>query len=95
MFTYRTLKSMAKAVLTKNSPFYIQFFVSKWCHLNCRMCNIVEANAGVTPFPSSQIEPLVKNLVAIGAGVVLLTGGEPFFRDDIVEIVKQLKKATV
>jgi len=83
---------MAKAVITKKSPFYVQFYVSKYCHLKCRMCNIVEANSDVLPFESKEIEKIAENLVKIGAGVILLTGGEPFFRDDIDQIVKIFKK---
>jgi MoaA/NifB/PqqE/SkfB family radical SAM enzyme len=43
------------------------------------------------PFPSDKIEDIASNLIAIGASVVLLTGGEPFLRDDIIEIVKIFK----
>jgi MoaA/NifB/PqqE/SkfB family radical SAM enzyme len=82
---------MAKAVLTKNSPFYVQFYVSKFCHLQCRMCNIVEANRDIVPFTPERIEQIADNLVRIGAGVVLLTGGEPFMRPDIDEIVRVFK----
>lgn len=88
MFTLQTKISMAKAILTKNSPFYIQFFVSKHCHLNCKMCNIVEANNDLVPFDEEKITNIAENLVKIGAGVVLLTGGEPFLRPDIDLIVK-------
>ena len=91
MFSLHTKISMAKAVLTKNSPFYVQFFVSNKCHLRCRMCNIVEANENTVPFGTDKIEAIAKNLRSIGCGVVLLTGGEPFMRSDISEIVKTFK----
>ncbi len=92
MFSFQTKLSIAKAILTKNSPFYIQFYVSKRCHLRCKMCNIVESNEHVVPFDASKIEAIADNLRAIGAGVVLLTGGEPFLREDIAEIVRQFKQ---
>lgn len=92
MFTTQTKFAMAKAILTKDSPFYIQFYVSKYCHQKCKMCNIVEANHDLLPFDSSKIEQIAINLVRIGAGVVLLTGGEPFLRPDIEVIVKIFKK---
>ncbi len=91
MFTTQTKISMAKALVTKNSPFYVQFYVSKFCHLQCRMCNIVEANHDITPFSQERIVQIADNLVKIGAGVVLLTGGEPFMRPDIDEIVRVFK----
>jgi len=92
MFTFQTKLSMLKAVLTKRSPFYVQFYISKYCHQRCRMCNIVEANRDLQPFSRERIEPIAENLVKIGAGVVLLTGGEPFLRDDIDEIVRVFKE---
>lgn len=88
MFTLQTKKAMLKAILTRNSPFYIQFYISKFCHLSCKMCNIVEANSEFQPFDHEQIVNIADNLVKIGAGVVLLTGGEPFMRPDIDEIVR-------
>lgn len=86
---------MAKAVLTKNSPFYIQFYISKYCNQKCKMCNIVEANSDLAPFANDKIEKIADNLVKIGAGVILLTGGEPFLRPDIDEIVKIFKKKSL
>jgi len=83
---------MVKAIITKKSPFYVQFYVSKFCHLKCKMCNIVEANADVIPFDSDKIEKIADNLVEIGVGVVLLTGGEPFLRPDIAQIVRVFKE---
>lgn len=91
MFTFKTKVSMLKALVTKKSPFYVQFYVSKHCHLKCKMCNIVEANSDVEPFDIKYIDAIADNLVKIGAGVVLLTGGEPFLRKDIEHIVKVLK----
>lgn len=91
MFTFNTKVAMAKGVLTKNSPFYVQFYISKYCHLRCKMCNIVNANADLVPFEYDKIELIADNLVKIGAGVVLLTGGEPFLRKDIDEIVRIFK----
>ena len=89
MFTFRTKIAMLKAIIFKNSPFYIQFYISNKCHLRCKMCNIVEANSDTIPFKTENIEPIIKNLKKIGAGVILLTGGEPFLRNDIDEIVRK------
>lgn len=91
MFTLRTKISMSKALLTKDSPFYIQFYVSNVCYLRCKMCNIVEANSELKPFRTKDIEKIADNLVEIGAGVILLTGGEPFMRKDIDDIVRIFK----
>jgi len=56
------------------------------------MCNIVSANKELEVVDLDKIEKIAKNLHDIGAGVVLLTGGEPFIRDDIVDIVRIFRK---
>ena len=55
------------------------------------MCNIVEANSDIKPFNITDIEKIATNLVKVGAGVILLTGGEPFLRPDIDDIVRIFK----
>jgi MoaA/NifB/PqqE/SkfB family radical SAM enzyme len=91
MFTLNTKISILKALITKSSPFYVQFFITKQCNLHCQMCNIVQSNKGLEDVSLEKIRDIASNLRKIGAGIVLLTGGEPFFRKDIPEIVKILK----
>lgn len=92
MFSFRTNYNIVKGAITKQSPFYIQFFITNRCFLNCKMCNIVHANHELDLVDLEHIEKIAKNLRDIGAGIVLLTGGEPFLREDIVDIVKIFRK---
>lgn len=91
MFTWRTKRAILKAVWSKNAPFYVQFYISNRCHLRCAMCNIVQATADLEPVAGEQFDSIAENLRRIGAGVVLLTGGEPFLRPDIPDLVRALK----
>ena len=79
---------MARAFLTKNRPFYVQYYILSRCNLICRQCNIVEGNSDLQDASLDTVEKIADNLVKIGAGVVLLTGGEPFLRKDLPEMVK-------
>jgi len=88
MFSPRTFVSIAKGILTKQSPFYIQYYIIAQCNLACRMCNIVEANSDLMPASLSDVEKIAKNLRKVGAGVVLLTGGEPFMHKELPKIVE-------
>lgn len=92
MFNFYTNYSIVKGCVTKQSPYYVQFFISNKCHLKCKMCNIVSANSHLDIVDINKIEHIAKNLRSIGVGIVLLTGGEPFIRDDIVDIVKIFRK---
>jgi MoaA/NifB/PqqE/SkfB family radical SAM enzyme len=56
--------------------------------LNCRHCNIVEANSDLIEADLKTIEKIAINLKKVGVGIVLLTGGEPFLRKDLPDIVK-------
>ena len=45
MFTLKTKLNMLRGVITRNRPFYIQYYILSRCNLNCRQCNIIEANS--------------------------------------------------
>lgn len=87
MFTVQTFRSIGKALLTKKNPYYIQYFLTGRCNLKCRQCNIVETNSRVRELDLEHIKKVAKNLKKVGVGIVLLSGGEPFIRDDLPEIV--------
>lgn len=90
MFSWQTKKNILLGFLTKNRPFYVQYYILSRCNLNCRMCNIVEGNSDLRDADLQTIEKMAVNLRKIGAGVILLTGGEPFLRKDLPEIIKIL-----
>lgn len=92
MFTLNTYKSIAKALITKKSPYYVQFYINGKCNLKCRQCNIVETNSRVPEMTLEEIEVAAKNLKKIGGAIVLLTGGEPFMRKDLPQIVEIFTK---
>lgn len=88
MFSLQTYKSIARAVLTRKSPYYVQFYIIGKCNLKCRQCNIVETNSRLQEMSLDQIRDVARNLKAIGGGIVLLTGGEPFMHPELPEIVR-------
>ena len=87
MFTKRTKKALIKGVLTKKSPIYVQFAVTKRCNLNCEMCASSVSRKDEKELSLPEIEKLADVLDALNIGVLLLTGGEPFMRNDISEII--------
>lgn len=52
----------------------------------------MKANKVYKEIPLDKIEKIARNLSTIGTGIVVLTGGEPFLREYIVDIVKIFKK---
>lgn len=92
MFSLQTKKSIIKALITKKSPYYIQYYITGRCNLLCRQCNIVETNSRIVEMDLDHVARTAKNLKRIGAGIVLLTGGEPFIRADLPQIVELFVK---
>lgn len=81
-------KSLVKSVLLHNNPLYVQFYITARCNLACEQCNVIYANADQEEVDLEKIKRIAKNLSKIGTSIVLLTGGEPFIRKDLPEIVK-------
>lgn len=80
--------NFAKSFIFKNSPLYVQFYITPRCNLACEQCNIIYADAKHHEMNIDQINLVAKNLKKIGVNIVLLIGGEPFVRRDINKIVK-------
>jgi MoaA/NifB/PqqE/SkfB family radical SAM enzyme len=82
------LTRLAVSAVTRDTPAYVQFYVTARCNLACEQCNIIYANADQNECTTDQARAVAENLARIGTSVVLLTGGEPFVRKDIVEIAQ-------
>lgn len=88
IFPFRSFFNLARAALFHTPPAYVQFYITARCNLACRQCNICAANADLTECSLDQIKRIADNLAKAGTGMVLLTGGEPFMRADLPEIVR-------
>jgi MoaA/NifB/PqqE/SkfB family radical SAM enzyme len=71
-----------------SAPFYVQLYVTDRCNLQCRMCNIWKRKS--KEMTINEIEHCAKSLKELKVSNVVITGGEPFLRPDIVEIVRLL-----
>lgn len=80
--------NFARSFIFKNSPLYVQFYITPRCNLACEQCNIIYADAKHHEMSIDQIKMVAKNLKKIGVNIVLLIGGEPFVRKDIDKIVE-------
>jgi MoaA/NifB/PqqE/SkfB family radical SAM enzyme len=87
MFSNRSKISLAKATIFQNSPVYVQFYITARCNLTCEQCNIIYANSDVRECSLDEINRIADNFVEMGVAIVLLTGGEPFARKDLPEII--------
>lgn len=79
---------LLKGAISKRTPLYVQFAVSKNCDLKCRMCQAVESRKEERELTLKEIERLSDLLARLDVGVLVLTGGEPLLRKDLPQIVE-------
>lgn len=87
MFTKKTKLALVKGIITKETPIYVQFAITKHCNLNCGACASSLSRKNERELSLSEIEKISVVLSRLGAGIILLTGGEPFLRKDLPEII--------
>lgn len=77
---------------------YLRLSVTPRCNLNCVYCRPGHCPAGFDPFAQTriltvaEIERLVRVLAGLGITKVRLTGGEPLLRNDLEEIIRQIRR---
>lgn len=78
---------------TLNYPSYVIFFVTAKCNANCKMCfykdNMMESRK-VDELTVEEYDKISKHIKLIN--ILGISGGEPFLRDDLAEIVKIIYK---
>jgi MoaA/NifB/PqqE/SkfB family radical SAM enzyme len=87
-FNTKQKLNLARSLITKTCPAYVQFYLTARCDLACEHCNIIYTDADAEEINIDQIRQIAVNLSKIGVCIVLFIGGEPFMRKDLPDIVK-------
>ncbi len=95
MFSTRSKLTLARATLLQDTPVYVQFYITARCNLTCKQCNIIYANSDVREATLDEIKGIADNFSKMGVAMVLLTGGEPFTRQDLPEIIREFESRGV
>jgi len=86
------IRKFILSLIFKNKIVYAHYAVTHRCDLSCSMCNNNFKQKNYDELNIEQIKMLSKKLKDNGVKFISLGGGEPFLRDDIVEIVKVFAK---
>ena len=81
------LANLTSSLLYQDTPLYVQYYTTARCNLRCEQCNVIYANADLSECSPHDAELIIENLSKIGTQVLLLTGGEPFMRKDLPNMV--------
>jgi MoaA/NifB/PqqE/SkfB family radical SAM enzyme len=92
MIMSRSMFRVLRGLATKKNPVYVQVAVTKRCNLKCMMCNIINFWKDQKDMTLQDLEQVADVLRDLNTGIVVLTGGEPFLRDDLPDIVRIFKK---
>ncbi len=95
MFSKLSKVTLARAALFKDAPVYVQFYVTARCNLTCEQCNIIYANSDVREATLDEIKYIADNFAQMGVAMILLTGGEPFARKDLPEVIRAFESRGV
>ncbi|RMG71296.1 MAG: radical SAM protein, partial [Nitrospirae bacterium] len=72
-------------------PYHCQFQITRRCNLRCQYC-LVWRKEGSEELTLKDIGVLAENLRLSGLKSVVITGGEPLLRDDIVDVIELFKR---
>lgn len=81
--------SKPKTKLRSNMPLEVVIEVTTQCNLNCKICAFAEKDRISLPF--SKIKNVIDEAKSLNIEAIRFTGGEPFTRPDIVELIKYAK----
>ena len=95
MFSSLSKITLAKAALFQDAPVYVQFYITARCNLTCEQCNIIYTNSDVRECTIDEVKRIADNFAKMGVAIVLLTGGEPFARKDLPEIIQAFESRGV
>ena len=74
---------------SQKSPFFILWYVTRNCNCRCSFCNL---DLEGTDLNTKQAKDVALQIGRSNTCVVALSGGEPFIREEIFDIIKILRK---
>lgn len=69
-------------------PFYAHVYVTRRCNLNCAICGIRPLGDDAPELDPTGFAEAARVLRRLGVAAIVLSGGEPFARDDLPAIVR-------
>lgn len=79
------------------SPFFASLLITQRCNLRCVMCDqwrICEENPELvkSELKTAELKKLIVDLKELGSKIIILTGGEPFLRQDVFDLIEYAKR---
>ncbi|MFH1045348.1 MAG: radical SAM protein [Candidatus Omnitrophota bacterium] len=94
-YPFRFLKDNIKRGLNiPSSPFLLNYSVTFRCILDCKYCGVARLNnnLGDEELTAQDVSAFLKDRMLKKLKVIVISGGEPFFKDDLAQILLEFKK---
>jgi len=76
-------------------PWEVMIEVTPRCNFSCHFCfnkiSFAQKGRKIKPFTTDYLEKIINHLAQTGINTIRFTGGEPFLRKDIFELIKYAK----
>lgn len=87
MHRYKEIGWYFRSKLT-GTPFFALYRMTRKCNLRCRMCSVWRQSDSSTELNLDQVRQVARILRKLKVPYIVLTGGDPFLRKDLPEIIK-------
>jgi MoaA/NifB/PqqE/SkfB family radical SAM enzyme len=83
---------ISKRVMTEIAPELVILEVTQRCNMNCAMCYNANAVERKEKTSTTELKNLICQIKELGCKMLSLTGGEPFLREDLLELISYTQK---
>ncbi len=81
-----------KSAKDKGFPLRVMFELTYRCNFHCKHCYVPQSYRNYNELKTKEVFSILGQLAAIGCFYLGFTGGEPFIREDIIDILWYAKK---
>jgi len=91
------LDNLRRAINIPSKPFLINYSLTFRCDFKCKHCGVwsLENNYAQEELSASEVSRFLDDKSLKKLAVIVITGGEPFLKEDLVEILLEFKKKTI
>ena len=76
-------------------PFSVAWQITSRCNLRCKHCYYIDKDYSSKEITKERFKEILDELNELGIVEINLTGGEPFIRKDIFEIISYIKQKNI
>ena len=86
---FQNVQKIEQIELDLQAPIRISWLITDRCNLRCKHCYLSSSSIPRIPeLPTQEVKKIIDKIAESGVFIIYFTGGEPFIRNDFMEILK-------